>query len=37
MVVKIFLVFVLFIAHSYQINNGLGITPQMGKNGNNFE
>ena len=32
MVVKIFLVFVFFITHSYQINNGLGRTPQMGKN-----
>jgi hypothetical protein len=28
---SIFLIFVFFIGQSYQINNGLGKTPQMGK------
>ncbi|CAF3165202.1 unnamed protein product, partial [Rotaria sp. Silwood2] len=32
MMVKILLVFVFFIAYSYQLNNGLGETPQMGWN-----
>ena len=31
MIVEIFLICVLFIAHSIEINNGLGRTPQMGK------
>jgi hypothetical protein len=33
MVVLIFLFFVCFIEQSYQINNGLGRKPQMGKMG----
>ncbi|CAF1074246.1 unnamed protein product [Rotaria sordida] len=36
MIVKILLVFVFFIAHSYQLNNGLGKTPQMGWNSWNY-
>ncbi len=32
MIVEIFLICVLFIAQSTELNNGLGMTPQMGKN-----
>jgi hypothetical protein len=31
MLASIFLLLAFFVGHSYQLNNGLGRTPQMGK------
>ena len=36
MIVKTLLVLGFFIAYSHQLNNGLGRTPQMGRDGDNF-
>jgi hypothetical protein len=35
MLASIFLLLVFSVEHSYQLNNGLGRTPPMGKNENN--